>query len=58
MEGDPMRWKSVFAVLLGLLMVGVTAGSAIAENYSLKKSDPGPTPEDVIGVSPLMNIGK
>jgi len=25
-----MRWKSVFAVLLGLLMVGVTAGSAAA----------------------------
>ena len=47
-----MRWKGLMAALLGLLIVGVTAGSAIAENYSLKKSDPGPTPEDVIGVGP------
>ena len=28
-----MRWKSLFAVLLGLLMVGVTAGSASAQVF-------------------------
>ena len=27
---NPLRWKPLFAVLLGLLMVGVTAGSATA----------------------------
>ncbi|USS40922.1 hypothetical protein NF865_01495 [Thermococcus aggregans] len=30
MEVTPLKWKPLFAVLLGLLMVGVTAGSASA----------------------------
>lgn len=29
-EVNPMKWKPLFAVLLGLLMVGVTAGNAAA----------------------------
>ncbi|WP_457752076.1 hypothetical protein [Thermococcus sp.] len=47
-----MKWKPLFAVLLGLLMIGVTAGRTMAENYELKKSDPVPSPKDVIGGGP------
>ncbi|WP_297418962.1 hypothetical protein [Thermococcus sp.] len=33
-----MKWKPLFAVLLGLLMVGVTAGSISAMPYGAKAS--------------------
>ncbi|WP_297475601.1 hypothetical protein [Thermococcus sp.] len=33
-EVEPVKWKPLFAVLLGLLMVGVTAGSAMAKPIS------------------------
>lgn len=38
MEMNVMKWKPLFAVLLGLLMVGVTAGSAAATSTPLKDS--------------------
>lgn len=34
-----MKWKPLFAVLLGLLMVGVTAGSAMAISWYEKQRD-------------------
>ncbi len=33
-----MKWKQLFAVLLGLLMVGVTAGSAVATSSPVQNS--------------------
>ena len=35
-----VKWKPLFAVLLGLLMVGVTAGSAMAKPISSPITEP------------------
>ncbi len=37
-EVNHVKWKPLFAVLLGLLMVGVTAGSISAMPYGAKAS--------------------
>lgn len=41
-EVNPVKWKSLFAVLLGLLMVGVTAESASATAINAPESGKSP----------------